>query len=181
MVCHFVDVWLSICLFFHWPPLLEWLKTNWTWPFSQGIPSVFPPCFWWRHQEWHGAVQISRHPIDDLDPISFVWCFIYIYSGPRHENKGLLVWLEVIFNLQVSNIFNFSTLLGVDLLTLDLPMMLSRLSPLIPDLLWGSRDMAGSHTCIWSKVVSQAWSVGFSHHFLFRRLCWQRNLSDIIP
>ena len=83
--------------FFHWPPLLEWLKTNWTWPFSQGIPSVFPPCFWWRHQEWHGAVQISRHPIDDLDPISFVWCFIYIYSGPRHENKGLLVWLEVIF------------------------------------------------------------------------------------
>ena len=97
MVCHFVDVWLSICLFLHWPPLLEWLKTNWTWPFSQGIPSVFPPCFWWRHQEWHGAVQISRHPIDDLDPISFVWCFIYIYSGPRHENKGLLVWLEVIF------------------------------------------------------------------------------------
>ena len=97
MVCHFVDVWLSICLFFHWPPLLEWLKTYWTWPFSQGIPSVFPPCFWWRHQEWHGAVQISRHPIDDLDPISFVWCFIYIYSGPRHENKGLLVWLEVIF------------------------------------------------------------------------------------
>ena len=174
MVCHFVDVWISICLFLHWPPLLESLKTNWTWPFLQWIPLFF------RHV-FGGDIKSDMGPIDDLDPVSFVWCFIYIYSGPRHENKGLLVWLEVIFNLQVSNIFNFSTLLGVDLLTLDLPMMLSRLSPLIPDLLWGSRDMAGSHTCIWSKVVSQAWSVGFSHHFLFRRLCWQRNLSDIIP
>ena len=33
---------------------------------------------------------------------------LHITVRPRHENKGLLVWLEVIF-YRVSNIFNFST------------------------------------------------------------------------
>ena len=72
-----------------------------------GNSIVFSPCFWWRHQEWHGAHRRSRS--------RFLCVMLHLHiqwSATREQRSSSMIGGDL---YRVSNIFNFSTSEVLDL------------------------------------------------------------------